>query len=94
MITILSALFFGSLSGLLYGYIFLTQKRNILLGGQTNSSRATHLMRSFIFTAARFLPLLMLWFSLLLSPSINHILLISSFFGMFWLVVLKKGLMR
>jgi len=86
----LLSLLCGTLGGLAYGTLFLIQKKDLFTRHENNAA-TNHRARLCMHHLTRFAPLLLLWCYVLLSPIIHHILLILSFFCMFWLVILKKA---
>jgi hypothetical protein len=78
----------GIAAGLLYGLFFVIQQKRALF----SSAQAT-IKKSLIDMAligARLLICALFLYRVLLSPSINFILLLISFLGAFWLIILSK----
>ncbi|HZW60696.1 MAG TPA: hypothetical protein VFF04_00560 [Candidatus Babeliales bacterium] len=84
-ITIFLSIITGIISGIIYGLFFLLQRRRVFSLDAT--SYRFHAL-NVIFSATRILLLAVVWYYLLLSPSINLILLVTSFLGVFWLTIL------
>ncbi len=84
---IITSLLAGSISGLVYGLFFVEQKRVLL----TNAHSAKRTAFFAIFGASlRIVTLLACWYYLLLTSTIQPILLFISFLITFWVVILNK----
>ncbi len=76
-------------TGILYGLFFLLQKRRVLFSRESISEKR-QFSSALLFSFARIITLALLWYYVLLSPSINFILLLTSFLGAFWLTIFTK----
>lgn len=86
---LLKSLFLGAGGGILYGYSFLGHTALL------SKIPAFFLPRNklLLFSALSFIRLILLailWLYVLRTPSLNIILVLISFFGGFWLMVLHK----
>ncbi len=87
--SLLKSLVFGAGGGILYGYSFLGHTALL----SKISSRVPRKGRFFLFSLSsffRFVLLALLWLYVLRTPSLNIILVLVSFFGGFWLMILHK----
>jgi hypothetical protein len=80
----------GITAGIIYGLFFLFQRRRALLLEHTHRSQTKTFLANFFLSTARLLLLTLFLYYVLLSPTINFILLISCFLGAFWLIILTK----
>lgn len=88
---LISSLIIGCVTGLIYGFFFVeTRRKTLSLATAKADQRKKIIIASVIGTLARIALVIFLCFHLLQSTLINSILLLISFVGAFWLVVLKK----
>lgn len=86
---LLTSLFLGAGGGILYGCSFLGQ-RSFLIRPLGSLSRRFFFAFFSLASFVRFVLLAVLFFYVLRSPSLDIILVLVSFFGGFWLIVLQK----
>jgi hypothetical protein len=88
-ILFLKSLFLGAGAGSLYGLSLLSY-RNLVLKTSSNFLPSRKFFLFFVSAFLRFGLLALLCLYILRTPSLNIILVLASFFGGFWLVVLQK----
>ena len=85
------SLIVGCFIGLFYGHVFLIQRRRVFSFDHTKiPSTGILMLRSGAVTFVRIIGLALIWYGILLTPTINFILVILSFCGTFWWMILNK----
>lgn len=79
----------GCILGYIYGLFFLHQRKRVFLL-PSDTPLYKHYIVTLISTLGRVGILIFLWYHILLSPTINFILLLSSFLGAFWVTILMR----
>lgn len=79
----------GCILGFIYGLFFLHQRRRVFSLPSDTPAYKQYIV-TLVAAVGRLGILVFLWYHILLSPTINFILLLSSFLGAFWVVLLKQ----
>lgn len=82
--------FAGCCMGMLYGLLFVHQKKGALFN-ESNTESFTYSLSQLGMTIARFLGFTLIMWYLLLLPKIQIILFMTTFLGVFWAIVIHKG---
>ena len=89
--SLLISTFVGCCIGYLYGLLFIYQKKGALFNTKQQDG-GNPLLRQILLTVTRFSVIAFIIWYLLLLPKIHFILMMMSFFTLFWIVIIRyKG---
>ena len=80
----------GAGAGVLYGYSFLSHKNKVLESMKNFSPRARSFLFFILHSLVRLGLLAFFWLYVLRTPSLHIILVLASFLGAFWTVIMQK----
>lgn len=84
------ALLSGIVGGILYGLLFVGQKKILMFASANPHQQTRQKISSLLLTMLRIILLGMAWYFLLRSPAIPFILILVSFLAGFWLIIIKQ----
>ncbi len=90
LLSLVYSLILGAGAGVLYGYSFLSHKNKILENSENFSPRARSFFLFTLRSLIRLGLLALFWLYVLRTPSLQIILVLASFLGGFWTVIMQK----
>ncbi len=89
-LSLIYSLVLGAGAGILYGISFLSHKNKVLKSVESFSPRARSFFIFALYSLVRLGLLAFFWLYVLRTPSLHIILVLASFLGGFWIVIMQK----